>query len=148
MLESFHVVHVLCALQAVLSAPFCFRCCEHRHRFSFILTMNLSRLKGFTGLLSSFLFLPVSCSFAKKMGRESDHVLFLLSVLFSSLRGSEIYRVVHSSVTFPFIQYVQMNLTFKCLNQNPSKQMEKFLIPSVSGPHKLGLSLQVLAPFV
>lgn len=54
------------------------------------------------------LFLTVLCSFAKKTGKEFDRVLFLPSALFITLCGLKC--VVHSSVTFPLIQYVRLNL--------------------------------------
>lgn len=96
-------------------------------------------------MISSSLFLLGLCSFAEEIGGESDGALFLLSAFFSSL--GEAYCVVHRFVTFPFIQRARVNLTV-CLKQNSSKWMEKFLIPSVSGPHKLGLFLQSFAPFL
>ena len=99
-----------CALQVVLAALFCLGSCGHRHRFPFTLIMKLPPLKGFTRLLCCFLFLLGLCSFAKEIGSKSDHALFLLSAFFSSL--CEVYHVVHSFVTFPFVQRVQMNLTF------------------------------------
>lgn len=129
-----------CSCQAVLALLICLGTYGHKH-----LTYHhhheifpFKRVYWLILLLpvQSFLFFLGFWSLIKRIGSNSDRVSFLFPSFFSTFH--EEHHVVHCFVTFPFIQHAQMNLSFWCLNQNSSKTMEKFLIPSAAGPHKLG----------